>query len=242
MPPDLRFESELQTLRQRRQGLREARLSHPRPRLVADVELCLREARERSYAASKSKQQMEHFLRRCRLEVGAARAAFEQDVKRHEAVFKNCEADRARRKAEAKQFRVVRPAKLVPAAPATLSSAEQVRAFDSWEGEFARFEASSAHADWGLNDVPWPPAGSCVTGIRVGDSTEAQRQRLKLALLRWHPDKFFSRNGAKLLKCDAADIMERVHAMLDQVQVQSRELKLSESHVPLVLMCLLESA
>ena len=52
---------------------------------------------------------------------------------------------------------------------------------------------------FGLADVPWPPPGCPVSGARRADPAELRKQRLKLALLRWHPDKFNASHGGKLL-------------------------------------------
>ena len=190
-------------------------------RVLNDIEASLLEARERGIAAQKSKQVRDDYLRRCRLEVSAARASFEQDVKRHEAVFRTCAQDRERRRAEAEKrkalpsFNVTRHAS---AAPRSLSTAEQIRAYEGWEASFADFERSLDGSCFGVDDVPWPPQGCLVTGIRRGDSEEVQRQRIKQALLRWHPDKFLTRHASKLEEGAVAEIMERVSATLQRVQ------------------------
>ena len=206
-------EADLEMLRNKIK-IERTRSSRADARLLNDMEASVLEARERGLAAQKSKQVKDEYLRRCRLEVSAARASFEQDVKRHEAVFKTCEADRARRKAEADQRKTIPPFKVVQrpcsAAPSSLFTAEQIRAYESWEVRFADFEGSPDEPRFGVDDVPWPPKSCLVSGIRRGDSEEIKRQRLKQAIpaLRPRPFKHPMHNASTLhrpsLTTDAA--------------------------------------
>ncbi|KAL1515851.1 hypothetical protein AB1Y20_002466 [Prymnesium parvum] len=226
-PPPRRLDADLEVLRTRMRHLREGgRASSADAQLLGELEFNLLEARARAHAAQRSKAELDQFLRRCRLEVSAARTAFEQDVRRHEAVFKSCEEHRARRRAEAGKAEGTRPRRIVLAG--TVAPAEQARRFAAWEAAFARFEAAE-EGSWRLEEIPWPPKGCSVTGIRAGDSQEVQRLRLKQALLRWHPDKFFGRHGAKLFDGESAEIMARVSAMLQRVQAERLEHRLDAS-------------
>ena len=72
----------------------------------------------------------------------------------------------------------------------------------------------------GIEDVPWPPDGCPVSGMQMGECEDARKQRLKLALLRWHPDKFEARHGPKLLEAAMPAIMARVSATLQRLQIE----------------------
>eukprot|EP00966_Prymnesium_polylepis_P325953 7381887-Prymnesium_polylepis.1 len=223
-----RMEAELETLRNRIK-IERTRTSQEDAKLLNDMEVSLIEARERAFAAQKSKAKRDEYLRRCRLEVNAARASFQQDVKRHEALFKSSEGDRARRRAEAeKRTDMPRTFYVVPPGGGradALSTSEQARLWANWESAFATFEVAPSDAAYGLDDVPWPPPGCPVSGARRGDSEEEKHQRLKHALLRWHPDKFLGRHGPKLLESAVPQIMERVSATFQRVQAERNGLE-----------------
>merc|ERR1711933_717011 len=58
-----------------------------------------------------------------------------------------------------------------------------------------RYDAACARLDGGITkgirlvEVPWPPAGN-VCGFLPADGPSIRKQKLRRALLRWHPDKW----------------------------------------------------
>lgn len=65
-------------------------------------------------------------------------------------------------------------------------------------------------------DVPWlvDKAGGDIEALVLYGTSgkDEQRKRLRVELMRWHPDKFHSRFGKRLLAKDTARILERVEA------------------------------
>ena len=50
------------------------------------------------------------------------------------------------------------------------------------------------------------------------DSEAARKQRLKKAMLRWHPDKFLATNGTRIRPDELPAVTERLGAVLQRVQ------------------------
>ena len=107
----------------------------------------------------------------------------------------------------------------VPPPPPLISTAQQARAYGAFEAAFTAMEAAPADvATFGLASFPWPPAGCPVSGVRRTDTAEKRRQRLKLSLLRWHPDKFEAAHGGKIVPEERAPLMERVCEVVARVR------------------------
>ena len=81
----------------------------------------------------------------------------------------------------------------------------------------------------GEADVPWPtPAGAEAQAgplLLAGVAPPRQRTALREELMRWHPDKFGARFGARLLPEQRARIQARVNAMSQAVATIYQELK-----------------
>ena len=89
--------------------------------------------------------------------------------------------------------------------------------FASVRRAFAAFEASAA-VDLVADGLPWPPDDCPVSGVRRTDSDAARKQRLKKAMLRWHPDKFLATNGTRIRPDELPAVTERLGAVLQRVQ------------------------
>ena len=75
-------------------------------------------------------------------------------------------------------------------------------------------------ASFTMSTVPWPPVECPVSGMRRDDSADRRKQLLKVALLRWHPDKFEAAHGGKLKPSEHEAVMEKVTATLRRVQAE----------------------
>lgn len=65
-------------------------------------------------------------------------------------------------------------------------------------------------------DIPWPPADNPLLLLR-SDSLEVQKQKLKSALLRWHPDKFVGSCGKRLVDNERERILDAVKLIAHRV-------------------------
>jgi len=96
------------------------------------------------------------------------------------------------------------------------------------------------------DDVSWPhPAGKeiplkeAVTEFLFGDlqsGSDTYRSYLRLQRIRWHPDRFVQRCGARLKDCDRAKILDRVKAisqilnsLYETLSLDQRERKCAEN-------------
>ena len=55
-------------------------------------------------------------------------------------------------------------------------------------------------------------------GVRRSDSDAARKQRLKKAMLRWHPDKYVAAHASRISADELAAVVERVTAVMQRVQ------------------------
>ena len=234
-PETFSTEREMDLLRQRLKADR-ARTDRERVELLSSMHEAMDEAKRRQAEQQAAMRQQGAFLRRCRLEHDAARKEFDQDMRRRQAYFDEAAAHSARREADReahaeeqrrREAHAAGPEYGLPAGNARaygrtlpmIASTEAEKRYAHFEREFALFE-DGANASYGLADVPWLPASLPVSGVRCSDTVEQRKQRLKLALLRWHPDKFEAAHGSKLIEADRAAVMERVNAMLRRVQAE----------------------
>ena len=66
--------------------------------------------------------------------------------------------------------------------------------------------------------------GGCTHSSGEGhSSTAALRRAFRAASLHWHPDKFLSRHGARMVEADRAAVMARVHLICQSINEQWRE-------------------
>jgi hypothetical protein len=68
-----------------------------------------------------------------------------------------------------------------------------------------------------------PAVCACVrvrvrAGVRRSDSDAARKQRLKKAMLRWHPDKYLAAHASRISAGELAAVVERVTAVMQRVQ------------------------
>ena len=66
-----------------------------------------------------------------------------------------------------------------------------------------------------------PAVCACVrvrAGVRRSDSDAARKQRLKKAMLRWHPDKYVAAHASRISEGELAAVVERVTAVMQRVQ------------------------
>jgi len=224
---------EMDVLRQRLKADR-TRSDRERLELLSAMQEALQEAKRRQNEHVQQVRRQDAFMQRCRAEADQARASFEADVKRRQAFFdasaaaqKRRESEKAqhaeeqRRREEAGTAYGLASASGAARAPPCLRTPQQERAYDAFEAAFVAFEGAPADVStYTMASLPWPPSGCCVSGARKGDSDERRKQRLKLALLRWHPDKFEAAHGGKLDTSQRAAIMEKVTETLRRVQAE----------------------
>lgn len=85
--------------------------------------------------------------------------------------------------------------KAAAAAPAPTPKPKVFASFGEYNAAWSAFEqklkaASSATPHLGMADIPWPNGLLTVSGIVAGDAKAEKKQKLKAAVLRWHPDKW----------------------------------------------------
>ena len=236
-------QEELNHLRQRLKADRD-RSDRETADVINQMRDAMEEARAKLQEERDAARKQESFLRKCRAEADNARASFDKDLKRRQAFIDASEQHRARRDAEkAKQAAEHQRRRehveygdatfgpggsaqgrgLQPRAPppTAITTPAQQSAFATFEAAFAAFEAAPTDAPlYGLADVPWPPLTCPVSGVRKSDNGEVRKHALKLALLRWHPDKFLSSHGGKLRDAEREGVIEKVHAVLRRVQLE----------------------
>lgn len=131
---------------------------------------------------------------------------------RKEESWRRCEEEKHTRRAEADAQRhsADQPQEGTGEGDLRLRWIEHERA---WED----FEASTA-AGIKAKHVPWPPVVRDLLkwmangGARDGDCHSQQylKRVYRQAALRWHPDRFMSKFGARLLDSDKETILQRV--------------------------------
>lgn len=229
------FEQDMDLLRQRMKAERQ-RSDRERLELLSQMQEAMREARRRQDDQESSMRRHQAFLSRARAEADIAKAHFEADMKRRQAFFEESAAHAARREAERTQHAEEQRRRsasssssheyglpgVASASPRVVATPQQELQFGAYETAFIAFEAapSDGTVQYGLASCPWPPASCPVSGVRKGDSVDRRKQLLKLALLRWHPDKFEAAHSAKLSSGERAAIMEKVNAVLRRVQAE----------------------
>ena len=90
------------------------------------------------------------------------------------------------------------------------------------ENEWVGFEADvddGTVAEIGLSDIPSPPKDNVLLLANRGQGATAaeRKQAFRAASLRWHPDKFVQRFGARLQDTERDDILEKVTATFQLV-------------------------
>ena len=82
------------------------------------------------------------------------------------------------------------------------------------ESKWAALLADAASAETiAYEDVPWPPTTRSAVSSCAGRGADAAKLRrtYRRFVLRWHPDKFAARFGARLVDADKERVMERVN-------------------------------
>jgi len=238
-------EHELDVLRQRLKAERQ-RSADQQAQVINAMKVAMDEARMKLAESQAAARRQTAFLRRCRNEADAARASFEQDIRRRQAFFAESEAHRARREAdkashaEEQRWRSAAAGAyaegrhgesassstggLGQRPPPLVRTKAQAREYDAFEDAFESFEAAAPATGvlegHGLTTVPWPPLSCPVSGMRPHDTPEQRKHRLKLALLRWHPDKFVAAHGDKLRESERPAVLEKVNATLQRIQAE----------------------
>ena len=213
----VRLAREAEAMQQRAVQQR-SKLAAESVRLRSDIQEHMQAAREQAHAINQATRHEREILRRARADLAIDRASFDHEMRRREAAFKSFETQQ--RKREASRRRESAPAastRSTAVAPLPLATAPQLARFADFERAFAAFEASDA-VDLAADGLPWPPDDCPVSGVRRTDSDALRKQRLKKAVLRWHPDKFLAANGARVRPDELPSVTERLGAVLQRVQ------------------------
>jgi hypothetical protein len=82
--------------------------------------------------------------------------------------------------------RVVRGEATKPRPPDRFTS------FEEFDEAWSQFEQRAKAGETSLQfaDVPWPTSLATVSGVNACESLDARKQKLRAALVRWHPDKW----------------------------------------------------
>ncbi len=104
---------------------------------------------------------------------------------------------------------------------------------EAYHAAWRALEASSSSAGappLRERDVPWPTAAgreATDTGplLLAGVPPAARKAALREELMRWHPDKFGARFGARLAPGDAARVAARVNIMSQTVAALFQDAK-----------------
>ena len=230
---DYSVEQQMDELRQRLKKERQ-QSDREQEEMIRSMQKAMEAARSKLNDERNAARRQANFLRRCRHEADAARAAFEQDLKRRQDLFDSSDAYRARREAERERHAEEQRKRAehvhygdatfggmsgAPLKVGLVATRQQEAAYAAFEQAFAAFEAAPPEEqNYGLADVPWPPQTCPVSGMRKGEAPELKKQRLKLALLRWHPDKFMTSHGGKLIEAEREAVIDKVNAILRRVQ------------------------
>lgn len=224
---------EMDRLRQRLRQDREVS-DTAQAEMIEHMQRAMEAARAKLNEERNAARRQTAFLERCRAEATSARQAFEADVRRRQAFFDASDRHKQRREADRQ-----RAADEQRRREATgygdekfggtsglgivlfVSTQAQERAYQAYEHAFAAFEAAPCdEACFTLSSMPWPPSNCPVSGTRRGELAELRKQRLKMALLRWHPDKFLAAHAGKFVESERGMIVEAVSAVLRRVQAE----------------------
>jgi len=96
----------------------------------------------------------------------------------------------------------------------------------AYEARWALLAAAPAGAPLASADVPWLPAAPAEARPVVlfgAEGAEAARRRVRAELMRWHPDKFGARLGARLAPAERPAALERVKAVAQMLTQLARE-------------------
>ena len=133
-------------------------------------------------------------------------------------MFKTFEQEQKRRAAERASAPPPAPPPPQRTVPPPLATAAQIALFAAFEHSWQEFEASPEQTGLAMAALPWPPENVPVSGVRRSDSDAARKQRLKRAMLRWHPDKFMAAHERRIAPEEVAAVLERVNILLQRVQ------------------------
>ena len=169
---------------------RSHRLAQESVKLRTDIRDHAFAARERAFATSQSDRTERELISRERASVASERVSFDHEVKRREASFRSYEVEARRRAAERVGVPRLQPQRRL--VPPPLASETELEMFAAFDRAFEDFEAGAdlpEQAGLPMASLPWPPEEVPVSGVRRSDSDVLRKQRLKKAMLRWHPDK-----------------------------------------------------
>ncbi|KAG6555688.1 hypothetical protein Mapa_002925 [Marchantia paleacea] len=88
--------------------------------------------------------------------------------------------------------------------------------YQEYEESWNVMNSSRKGPTLGYADIPWPPAGNPLF-IESGDTFDVQKRKLRIALLRWHPDKFMAICGDRLGSVDRESIETQAKHLAQQV-------------------------
>jgi hypothetical protein len=202
--------------------------------MIEHMQRAMEAARAKLNEERNAARRQSAFLERCRVEATSARQAFEADVRRRQAMYDASDRHKQRREAERQRAAEEQRRREAtgygdekfggtPSLGTVLfvSTQAQERAYEAYEHAFAAFEAAPCDEPaFTLASMPWPPSNCPVSGARRGEAAEMRKQRLKMALLRWHPDKFLAAHAGKFVEGERGMIVEAVSAVLRRVQAE----------------------
>ena len=115
-----------------------------------------------------------------------------------------------------------------PSSKKSKRAATRAARWAAHESKWAALLADAASAEpIAYEDVPWPPTTRGAVSSCAGRGADAAKLRrtYRRFVLRWHPDKFAARFGARLVDADKERVMERVHDVSRAVVEEWAELE-----------------
>ena len=114
-----------------------------------------------------------------------------------------------------------------PSSKKSKRAATRAARWAAHESKWAALLADAASAEpIAYEDVPWPPTTRGAVSSCAGRGADAAKRRTyRRFVLRWHPDKFAARFGARLVDADKERVMERVHDVSRAVVEEWAELE-----------------
>ena len=115
-----------------------------------------------------------------------------------------------------------------PSSKTSKRAATRAARWAAHESKWAALLADAASAEpIAYEDVPWPPTTRGAVSSCAGRGADAAKRRrtYRRFVLRWHPDKFAARFGARLVDADKERVMERVHDVSRAVVEEWAELE-----------------
>ena len=214
----MKLARETELIRQRAMQQRQ-KMEKASVQLRSDIQDHMQAARDRAYAIDQANRHEREYLRRMRAEVASERASFDHESRRREAAYTKYEAEQKKRSAARQRERAPRASSATKRkVPPPLATAAQLARYAAHERAFALFEGSASAEAQPMDSLPWPPDDCPVSGVRRTDSDDARKQRLKKAMLRWHPDKFVAAHSARVVPAELPAVIERLNAVLQRVQ------------------------